>query len=175
MERLKPHSPEDPEREALVRSLQAVVFDFDGVFTDNRVWVFEDGREAVACDRADGIGLSRLRTLGLKMTILSTETNPVVSRRAEKLKIPCLQGVADKVAALKIYAAENRLDLKRVAFVGNDVNDLDGLRLVGLAVAPEDAYPEVKARARWILKRKGGMGAVREFCDQVWRIRGGET
>ncbi|MBE7438812.1 MAG: HAD hydrolase family protein [Spirochaetales bacterium] len=144
-----------------------VVLDFDGVFTDNRVIVGEDGRESVICSRSDGLGLTRLKKLGIPAIILSTETNAVVSRRSEKLQIECEQGIPDKAARLRDLLQERDIRPDETAYVGNDVNDLGCLQLVGCPVAVADAYPEVKAHARLVLKTRGGYGAVREFCDRL--------
>ena len=154
-----------------MRSVRLVVFDFDGVMTDNRVLVFEDGREAVACNRADGWGIARMREAGVSMMVLSTEANPVVAARCRKLAMPCFQAVGDKAVFLAQHLAQQHLDPAHVAFVGNDVNDLGCLRLVGLPVAVADSDPAVIRAVRWVLGRRGGDGAVREFCDQflAWR------
>jgi YrbI family 3-deoxy-D-manno-octulosonate 8-phosphate phosphatase len=142
-----------------------LVFDFDGVMTDNAVWVGEDGAEMVRCDRADGWGIARLRETGMPMLIISTETHPVVAARANKLALPCLQGVADKAAALSDYLQRNRIDPDEVVFVGNDVNDLGCLELVGMPVAVADAHHAVVERAAHVLEHAGGEGAVRELCE----------
>lgn len=147
--------------------IELVVFDFDGVFTDNSVFVTQDGYESVACNRMDGLGIGMLRATGLEIMVLSTEENPVVSARCRKLRIPCRQGVADKSAFLAGYLSEKGIDRSRVAYLGNDVNDLDCLRMVGFPVVVADAHPEVKKAARWTLGCAGGKGAVREFCDVV--------
>ena len=145
-----------------------VVFDFDGVFTDNRVLVDQDGREAVFCSRADGLGLQALRRLGVGSLILSTETNPVVSARAVKLGIECVQGLGDtKWAALRQILADRTLPADQVAYVGNDINDLDCLRHVGVSICVADAYPAALAVARYVTERPGGLGAVREVCDLI--------
>lgn len=154
-----------------VRRLKLAVFDFDGVFTDNRVMVSDDGRESVQCCRSDGLGLRRLEQVGVKALILSTETNGVVSCRARKMGIPCLQGVDNKLATLRAEVEERGVSLGDVAFVGNDINDADCLKAVGLAVVVADAWTEVRPLAKWVLKRKGGEGAVREFCDMVVKYR----
>ena len=147
-------------------SVTFVVFDFDGVFTDNRVLVGEDGRESVFCSRADGLGLQMLDRVGLGCLVLSTETNPVVSARAAKLKLECIQGLGDdKWAALRSIIKERGLDPATVAYVGNDINDLDCLLHVGVPICVADAYPAVQKVARFITSRSGGHGAVREVCD----------
>ena len=159
-----------PQSKHLQKILLAV-FDFDGVFTDNRVLVSEDGNESVFCCRSDGLGLKRLREAGVQAFILSMEKNPVVSRRAKKLEIECFQGVNDKLDVLKKETTRRGLCLDQVAFVGNDINDADCLGAVGLPVLVGDAWPEVRASAQWMLTRNGGQGAVREFCDAIWSAK----
>jgi 3-deoxy-D-manno-octulosonate 8-phosphate phosphatase (KDO 8-P phosphatase) len=149
----------------LIRTIRLVAFDFDGVFTDNAVYVFQDGSEAVRCFRGDGLGLEKLRALGVDVAIISTETNPVVSARARKLGIPCVQGCKDKCAALGDMAREKGISLAEVAFVGNDINDLPCLAAVGLPVIVQDAHPDVIPYGRYRTTSPGGRGAVRELCD----------
>ncbi len=152
---------------ARLRAVGMLVLDFDGVMTDNRVLVFEDGREAVLCNRSDGLGLERLRATGVPLAVISKEVNPVVAARCRKLKIPCEQGVNDKLAVLQRLAAEANVALANIAFVGNDINDLSCLTAVGVAVAPCDAYPEVLRIASVVTAAPGGFGAVREVCDLI--------
>jgi N-acylneuraminate cytidylyltransferase len=147
--------------------IELVVFDFDGVLTDNRVYVLQDGREAVACNRGDGMGLSMLRATKLPIVVLSTEENPVVAARAGKLKLECRHGLADKRAALVELAAEKKVNLKNTIYVGNDVNDLGCMEAVGFAVAVADAHPQALAKADFTLSQAGGAGAVRELCDLI--------
>jgi YrbI family 3-deoxy-D-manno-octulosonate 8-phosphate phosphatase len=156
-----------------IRRLRLAVFDFDGVFTDNRVIVDERGRESVRCCRSDGIGLRRLEAAGVEAMILSSEPNPVVRFRARKLGVRCLHDLEDKAAALKRECARRGIAADEVAYVGNDVNDAGCLRLAGLPVVVADAWPEVLRLAAWVLERRGGDGAVREFCDEVARLRSG--
>ena len=155
----------------LVRNIRLVVFDFDGVFTDNRVLVGEDGREFVFCNRGDGLGLGYLRQSGVDCLVLSLETNPVVAKRCEKLKLEYYQGCADKWALLQRILREKGIDRSRVAYVGNDINDLACMEQVGLAICVADAYPAVKSAARLVTRRRGGEGAVREICDLLLRLR----
>ena len=159
-----------PTGEAL-RALRLVVFDFDGVFTDNRVWVSETGAESVACWRGDGIGLRRLDAVDVPYVIVSTEPNEVVVRRADKLRARCVHGVDDKLAVVRDEATRAGCSLDAVAYLGNDVNDATCLEAVGLPVVPADAWPEVVPLARWVLDRPGGRGCVRELCDALWRAR----
>ena|GEM_PF-10317 len=151
----------------LLADLDAVVTDFDGVHTDDHAWVDATGTEHVRVHRGDGLGIAALRDAGLPFLVLSTERNPVVTARADKLRVAVLQGVDDKAAALTAWLDERGLDPARVAYVGNDVNDLPALRLVGWPVAVADAHPDVVAGARLVLTRRGGDGAVRELCDAV--------
>lgn len=156
----------------LIRAIRMVIFDFDGVFTDNMVYVFEDGREAVRCSRADGIGLSKLTSLGISTAIISTETNPVVEMRSRKLGIHCVQACNDKRAALDALALEKDLVLQQIAFVGNDINDIPCLSVVGLPIVVSDAHPDVVPYAGYQTRQAGGQGAVRELCDLFERVLG---
>jgi 3-deoxy-D-manno-octulosonate 8-phosphate phosphatase (KDO 8-P phosphatase) len=151
----------------LLRRVRLVVFDFDGVFTDNRVWVNERGEEMLAFSRSDGLGLRRLDEVGVDYLIVSTEPNPIVGARARKLGAACVQGVDDKLAVLRSESERRGISLEDVAYVGNDVNDADCLRAVGLPIVTADAWPEVRPLARWVLDRPGGSGCVREVCDAV--------
>jgi len=154
-----------PELARLIRAIRLVAFDFDGVFTDNLVYVFEDGREAVRCSRADGIGLRKLDKANVQTVILSTEVNPVVTARSQKLGIRCVQGCANKQAALDQFLAEAQLTHAQAAFVGNDENDAGCLQQVALPIVVQDAYPSVVRLARYQTQAAGGHGAVREVCD----------
>ncbi|MBW2409741.1 MAG: HAD hydrolase family protein [Deltaproteobacteria bacterium] len=151
--------------EDIIRKIRLIAFDFDGVFTDNLVYVFEDGREAVRCSRGDGMGLQKLKRLGIEAIIISTEQNPVVTARAQKLKIRCLQDCRDKRAELEKITQEMGISLAEVAFVGNDINDEACLTSVGMPIVVQDAHPDVLPLARYRTRKTGGNGAVREICD----------
>lgn len=157
----------------LVDAVQGIVFDFDGVFTDNHVLILESGQEAVVCDRGDGLIVERLRQSNLRSLVLSRETNPVGALRCAKLGLDYLGGVRDKRTALLGWIDRNHLDAGRVVYVGNDVNDLECMQAVGCAVAVADAYPSVKDAAKVVLSRPGGHGAVREIIEMVLAQRGG--
>ena len=152
-------------------SIGLAVFDFDGVFTDNAVYVTETGVESVKCSRSDGLGLSRLKSVGIDALIISTEKNSVVSVRARKLGIECIQGVQNKAEALNKLAHELSLDLNSVMFLGNDINDIPAFKLVGIPVAVADAYQEVIPYTIHRTKCAGGKGAVREICDEIYFAR----
>lgn len=159
--------------ERLPYRVAALVMDFDGVLTDNRVVVLSDGKEAVFCSRSDGMGLGRLAARGLPMLILSTERNPVVEMRAGKLEIPCISGVADKLAALNTWLGEHGVAREQCVYVGNDVNDLACMQHVGCGVAVADAHPDVRRVATVVLAGVGGRGAVRELTDLIERRMAG--
>jgi YrbI family 3-deoxy-D-manno-octulosonate 8-phosphate phosphatase len=159
------------ELRALLERVRLAVFDFDGVFTDNRVWVNEHGDETLAFSRSDGLGLRRLEEVGVRPLIVSMEENPIVSARAGKLRVDCMQGIENKLAVLQERTDQLGVPLEDTAYVGNDINDAECLRAVGVPVVPADAWPEVKPLARWVLSRAGGDGCVREFCDAVWEAQ----
>jgi YrbI family 3-deoxy-D-manno-octulosonate 8-phosphate phosphatase len=153
-----------------IRSIRLIAFDFDGVFTDNKVYVFQDGSEAVCCFRGDGIGLDKLKRLGIATVILSTERNPIVGVRSRKLGVRCVQGCKDKRVALGRIVQELGFSLEQVAYLGNDLNDLTCLSAVGLPMVVHDAHPDVVALALYRTQVAGGQGAVREICDLFERV-----
>ena len=146
-------------------NIDLLILDFDGVLTDNRVYVTQDGQETVACHRGDGWGIKLLKNAGLEIIILSTETNPVVSARARKLDVECIQGCPNKAEATREIIAKKGLDATKVMYVGNDTNDSEAMALVGHAVAPADSHPEIIEVAKTITKARGGHGVVRELAD----------
>ena len=150
---------------------RVVVTDFDGVHTDDSAWVDAAGTEHVRVSRSDGMGVALLRRAGVPVLILSTEQNAVVRARAEKLQVEVIHGVDDKATVLRQWATDHGIDLAETAYLGNDVNDLPAMALVGWPVAVADARPEVVAAARVVLTRPGGAGAVRELADRVLAAR----
>lgn len=147
-----------------------LVMDFDGVMTDDRVLVDQNGLESVFASRSDGLGLGLLRArTPMETLIISKERNPVVTMRAQKLKIPVLQAIDDKATALREEMRKRGFRPEETIYVGNDINDLPVLDLVGFFVAPADSHLEVLRRADLVLKRKGGKGALRELCDRLIR------
>ena len=145
--------------------IRCVAFDFDGVFTDNAVYVLQDGTEMVRCTRADGLGLEQLRAKGLKLVVISTEKNPVVSARCAKLGVECLQDRADKVRVLEDFLKDAGISFAETAFLGNDINDSAVLSAVGFPAVVADAHPQVVPLAKHRTSRAGGHGAVREFSE----------
>jgi YrbI family 3-deoxy-D-manno-octulosonate 8-phosphate phosphatase len=158
--------PGNPRR-PMPERIELVVLDFDGVLTDNRVWTDQDGREMVASNRSDSLGLGLIRSAGVQVFVISKEVNPVVEARCKKLKIPYMQGIDDKATALKKLLVDLKVDPACAVFVGNDLNDLPCFPLVGWSVAVADALPEVVCHADCVLTQRGGHGAVREVCDLI--------
>ena len=148
-------------------SLQCIFYDFDGVMTDNRVLVDETGKEAVFANRSDGLAVGKIKGLGIPQVIVSTEVNPVVEKRAEKIKIPCIHGVESKKEIVEKYCADHGYDMQKVMFIGNDLNDEEVMRAVGLCGAPADAEDEILIFADWISSRKGGYGVIRELYREL--------
>jgi N-acylneuraminate cytidylyltransferase len=146
---------------------KALVTDFDGVMTDNRVLVDQEGHEAVTCNRGDGWGISLLKRAGVVVACISTEVNPVVRARCEKLDIPYWQGQTDKLSALKSFLAQERIRAEDTVYIGNDTNDRACLDYVGLAVVPRDAAPEVLPLADWQTEALGGAGVIREVASRI--------
>lgn len=147
--------------------VDAVITDFDGVHTPDTAYVSQDGTEMVQVSRSDGMGVSFLRRAGIPLLILSRETNPVVRARAEKLGVEVLHAVDDKRAAIIEWLVSHDINPARAAYVGNDVNDLGPMEVVGWPIAVPESHPSVLARARVVLRHRGGHGAVREVCERV--------
>ena len=158
------------------KSIHTIVFDFDGVFTNNKVWVDQRGIESVRCDRGDGLALDLLRRFinehewNLNYFILSKEANPVVSARAKKLLMRCVQGNSNKAEYLIDYLSENNCSSDGLVYVGNDLNDLAAMCLAGFSIAPSDAHPLICQNADLVLRSRGGEGFVREIIETILEI-----
>ena len=150
--------------------IDAFIFDFDGVLTNNYVLLGENGNESVSCSRADGLAFDVLNRLNIPSFILSTEKNIVVTTRANKLKIPSIQGVPDKVLAIKKLAKNKNYGLKNILYVGNDLNDYLAMRLCGFTVCPADSHPKIKKISDICLNTNGGDGVVRELLEDVLNL-----
>ncbi|MHB8087761.1 MAG: cytidylyltransferase domain-containing protein [Anaerolineaceae bacterium] len=154
------------QRRSLPEKVSLLVMDFDGVLTDNRVWVNDKGEESIAANRSDSLGLSILKEkTGVECLVISKERNLVVEARCRKMQVPFMQAVDDKAAALKKVMVEKGLTSAEVIYMGNDTNDLPCFPIVGYTVVPADAHPQVARQADLVLTLNGGHGAVRELCD----------
>lgn len=156
-------------RRPMPSTIKLIVSDFDGVITDNRVWTDENGKETVSATRSDSMRVRDLRERGVEVMILSSEPNPVVKARAEKMGVESVQGIdiRGKGEALKKLLAEKKVDAAHVVYIGNDLNDLPCFEIAGWAVAVADAYPEVLQAADHVLTKPGGHGSVRELCELI--------
>ena len=157
-------------RNISIKDISAIVTDFDGVLTDNKVYISSSNNEMVRCCRSDGLAFDALRKLRIKSFILSSESNSVVTRRAEKLKIPVLHGSLDKATDLKALSKEHQFDLESVIYVGNDINDLAAMSLCGYRCCPSDSHPAIKNISTNVLGAPGGEGVIRELVEQVLNI-----
>ena len=150
--------------------VRLLILDFDGVLTDNRVWVDENGHEMVAANRSDSLGINLLRQVGIETVVVSKETNSVVAARCRKMGVSCIQGEDNKQTAIQKVMEERKVKAEQTVYLGNDVNDLPCFPLVGWAVVVADALPEVKRQADLVLSKTGGHAAVRELCDLILTV-----
>ena len=147
--------------------LKLMVYDFDGVMTNNMVFINQKGEESTQVNRGDGLAIHLLKNIGMRQIIISTEQNSIVKYRAAKLGIPVLYGIEDKKQALEKYCEENKIRLDRTIFVGNDLNDYDVMCSVGFPISPGDAADEIKSISRYVTKAYGGYGVVRELYSWI--------
>lgn len=151
-----------------LKKIKLLAMDFDGVLTDNKVFIDETGKEMVICDRSDSLGIELLKKKGIiDIIVISKETNHVVKQRCNKLQIECISGVNDKLTALKNVVKKKNMTLEEVAFIGNDVNDIECIQESGIGVAVSDSAKKVLQIADIVTKNKGGNGAVREFIEML--------
>lgn len=150
--------------------IDALIFDFDGVLTDNSVYVDEHGNESVRCSRADGLAFDVLHKLKKPVYIISTEKNLVVEARARKLRVLVLQGVSDKRQALQHIVNEQGYRFEHLVYIGNDLNDYGAMSLCGLAVCPSDSHHKIKKRSNVVLNSPGGQGVARELLEDIFGL-----
>jgi YrbI family 3-deoxy-D-manno-octulosonate 8-phosphate phosphatase len=148
-----------------LNSIDLIVYDFDGVMTDNKALFFQDGKEGVMVNRADSLAINLIREKSIPQLILSTEANPVVQARAKKINLDVISACENKKDALIEYCKRNEFDLNKIVYIGNDINDLEVMKIVGYSVAPADAYPQILKIAKFITKAKGGCGVIRDFYE----------
>ena len=149
-----------------------VIYDFDGVMTDNKVYVDQDGSETVCVNRSDGLAISWLRKKGIEQVILSTETNLVVRARADKIGLRCFSGIKDKGSIFAQILAEFGILAENTIMIGNDINDLEPLTLAGFSASPKDGHPTVLNQVDAIIDKNGGEGVVRAFADYFFEMSG---
>jgi YrbI family 3-deoxy-D-manno-octulosonate 8-phosphate phosphatase len=158
-----------PAKRSMPETIELVICDFDGVITDNRVWVDQDGTEMVAAYRSDSIRIKELRAIGIDVMILSSEPNRVVEARARKMGVEAIHGIAlhDKGRVMLEVLQQKNIQAENVIFIGNDINDLPCFEVAGWSVAVADAFPDVIRAADYVLRKPGGHGALREVCDLI--------
>lgn len=150
-----------------MKNIQLIVYDFDGVMTDNRVILREDGLESVVVNRSDGLAIGIIKSMGIPQMILSKEQNKVLEARARKLGIPVLQGIDNKKETLIECCRNKNIFLSNVVYIGNDINDVDVMRIVGYPICPQDAYPEARAVSKIVIPINGGSGVVRGLLNYI--------
>ena len=155
--------------------IQFVIFDFDGVFTDNTVYVDENGTESVRCWRGDGLGLDMLRELDVQLAVVSTEPNPVVQKRCKKLKIQCISACDDKASAVMKLCKDLNVPLANTCFIGNDINDVPALKIVGFPIITNDSDPSLFDLGALKMRLQGGRGVVRELCERIVEVKNHKT
>ena len=153
-----------------IEKIDALIFDFDGVLTDNKVYINEDGVESVCCSRADGLAFDALRKLETPVYILSTESNPVVSARAQKLKVPVIQGVKSKIDSLRSLCSDHHYNPRKILFIGNDLNDFQVMEYCGLSACPLDSHNSIKKISTFVCSKNGGDGIVRELLEEFFNL-----
>jgi 3-deoxy-D-manno-octulosonate 8-phosphate phosphatase (KDO 8-P phosphatase) len=148
-----------------LKEIDLIVYDFDGVMTNNKVIVSNEGAEFVVCSKADGMAVQKIKELNIPQIILSSEYNSAVKTRADKLKIDALKGKDNKLDTLKEYCQNNGYNPKKVLYIGNDINDLEIMQFVACPLCPSDAHEKIKQISIIIFKTKGGEGVIRELYD----------
>ena len=154
-----------------INLLRLIVTDFDGVWTDGKVYFSQTGEEAVVCSRKDSLRVKEVQAQGIKIAVISKEGNPVVAERCRKMKVECFQGVDDKPPLLKRLLEREAVRPENTAYVGDDINDLDCLRFVGIPMTVADGHPDCKEAALYVTSRNGGDHAMREIFDLILSFR----
>ncbi len=157
-----------------MQEIRLFATDVDGVLTDAGMYYSESGDEWKKFNTRDGMGIKLLQKAGLVTAIVTQERTRLVARRAEKLAIPELhQGVMDKLSVIREMAMRHGISLQQVAYIGDDVNDIEALQAVGFSAAPADGLPQVLKVVDYVCRQKGGEGAVRELAEMILLSRPG--
>jgi len=168
----RPSASRQPARNVL-RDIRLFATDVDGVLTDAGMYYSESGDEWKKFNTRDGMGIKLLQRAGLVTAIVTQERTKLVARRAEKLAIPELhQGIMDKLSTIRDMAARHGLSLRQVAYIGDDVNDIETLKAVGFSASPADGLPQVLQVVDYVCRKNGGEGAVREIVEMILQAQG---
>ncbi len=151
------------------KDIRLIIYDFDGVMTDNKFILNSDGKESVTLNRSDGLGISLFKKTGIRQIILSTEKNKIVKTRAKKLGIECFYGIENKKNFLINFIKINNFKINEICYIGNDINDLEAMSLCKFIFCPRDAVKKIKMISNKILTSKGGEGVIRELFDYLTR------
>tara|TARA_B100001778_G_C18560093_1_gene617349 strand:+ start:247 stop:738 length:492 start_codon:yes stop_codon:yes gene_type:complete len=153
------------------RNIKSIILDFDGVLTNNMVYVGEDGNESVRCNRSDGLVINILKKCGINFLILSTESNKVVRVRAKKLKIDCYNNIKNKQKKIIELNDKKIISLSSCLYIGNDINDYKCIKMFKFSACPKDSHPDIKKVVKWILSKKGGEGILHEVAEKILKIK----
>jgi 3-deoxy-D-manno-octulosonate 8-phosphate phosphatase (KDO 8-P phosphatase) len=166
-QRVNRRGSDDRSREAL-KNIRLFATDVDGVLTDAGMYYSESGDEWKKFNTRDGMGIKLLQKAGLITAIVTQECTNLVARRAEKLTIPEVhQGAMDKLSVVREMAGRYGVTLDQVAYIGDDINDVETLKAVGFSASPADGLPQALAVVDYVCQKKGGEGAVREIIDMI--------
>ena len=154
----------------MIDDIKLIIFDFDGVLTNNRVYFDLNGNEIVQCNRSDGLAFNALSKLGIKTIICSTEKNNVVKARGKKLNVETHNNIGNKLEWLKKYCNKVNISPKKIFFIGNDINDFYSMKFCGYSACPSDSLEKIKKISNFVLKKKGGDGVAREIVEDILKI-----
>ena len=154
-----------------LKNLKTIVFDFDGVLTNNKVLIDENGKEWVQCNRSDGLAMEILKKQGMYVIILSSEKNKVVLARGRKLGVKTYNNCKDKLNFLKKLQNRGEIDLNTTLYVGNDINDFEAMRACEVSACPKDSHSDIKKISKYILEINGGDGVARYLVDMLFKVK----
>jgi 3-deoxy-D-manno-octulosonate 8-phosphate phosphatase (KDO 8-P phosphatase) len=171
-----PSSPGFAKKIDMFENIKAIAMDVDGVLTDGTFWWGANGEEMKRFCFADVTGIPKGREAGIFYALVSGESSPsgmsLVQRYADKLKIADVyKGCHDKAGAVRDFAQKHAIQLSEVCFIGDDIQDIPAMEIVGMAIAPANAQPAAKAKAHFVTSRDGGFGVVREIIDAILKER----
>ena len=150
-----------------LNQIKIIFSDFDGVLTDNKVYLNEEGLESVLLNRSDGLAVQILKKNNIKILVVSTESNIVVSKRCKKINVECHQSIENKEIFIKDYLSNQNLNKENCIYIGNDLNDYSAMKIFKNTFCPSDSHKLIKSIATKILKCKGGDGVLMEIIENI--------
>jgi len=155
-----------------LKQIKLLVCDIDGVFSDGRIYLGNQGEELKAFHTKDGFGIKALILSGVNVAVITGRKSAIVQQRMQALTVKdIIQGQENKLPALKTLAQQYQLQAHQIAYIGDDIPDLPCIKYVGVGVAVQDAHPVICQHANYITTIKGGFGAVRELCDIIMQAQ----